>query len=165
MRVKDSFEGNLVLNAERFRLEYLQDLKKEANQRAQAQAGIIALLLPTVLLLVERFSKSAALTILDFSLLVASMILLLGALAVALVVLIPIPTVGSSKLSPSAIPGTTFAELQPDGSFEIDVDGLRAEARTIAVLLRRRDVLLRFGATLLALAILMSSLILLRMLF
>lgn len=162
MIVKDSFEGGFVFNTERFRLDYLQDLKKEANQRAQAQAAIVSLLLPTVLLLADHFSKKNAFDGFNLFVLASSLFLLLGSLAMALVVLVPIQTGAQSKFAAELIPTTSLAERSGAEGWELDVASIREEARSIAVLLLRRDRLLRMSAVLLGSAIVISALALVR---
>jgi hypothetical protein len=62
------------------------------------------------------------------------------------------------------IPGTALVESAERGGFDLDVGSIREEARSIAVLLGRRDRLLRMSAVLLGLAIAISSLALVRFL-
>lgn len=163
MRVQDGIEANYVFQTERFRLDYLQDLKKEANQRAQAQAAIVSLLLPTILLLYDHLSKRGLIDSWNRFGLVASLIALLLALVLSLVVLVPIPTGRRTKFDPTVIPHSGLTEFV-DGKWDVDIDSIRHEAVTIAVLLQRRDRLLRISAVFLGTSIIFSTATLVRFL-
>lgn len=161
MRVNDGIEGNFIFTTERFRLEYLQDLKKEANQRAQAQAAIVSLLMPTVLLLYDHLSKRETINDFDRVALAASLILMFLSLALALVVLVPVPAKFPNKFAPERIVDSGFAEPS-NGAWEVDLQSVREEAKTTATLLARRDIMLRASAVVLGLALASSCLTLVR---
>lgn len=164
IQVKDAIEGNYVFQTERFRLDYLQDLKKEANQRAQVQAAIVSLLMPTLLLLYDHLSKRDRLDQFTLVALIASIVSMSLSLALSLLVLVPVPTGAGSKFEADLIPQTSITEALPDGGFSLDVECIRKEARVIAILLLRRDRMLRLGAVALGGSIILSSLALVRFL-